>query len=51
LLECMGYDPVTLDALIERSSLTAESLSSMLLVLELEGKVASLPGGRYQRLD
>jgi DNA processing protein len=51
LLECMGYDPVTLDTLIERSSLTAESLSSMLLVLELEGKVASLPGGRYQRID
>ena len=51
LLECMGYDPVTLDTLVERSRLTAESLSSMLLVLELEGRVASLPGGRYQRID
>jgi DNA processing protein len=51
LLECMGYDPITLDTLIERSGLTADSLSSMLLVLELEGKVASLPGGRYQRID
>ncbi|HSI22328.1 MAG TPA: DNA-processing protein DprA [Methylophilaceae bacterium] len=50
LLEKMGYDPVTMDGLIERSGLTSESLSSMLLVLELEGKVASLPGGRYQRL-
>lgn len=50
LLVCMGYDAVTMDGLIERSGLTSESLSSMLLVLELEGKVASLPGGRYQRL-
>lgn len=51
LLTHMGHDPVTMDALIERSGLTAESLSSMLLVLELDGKIASLPGGRYQRLD
>jgi DNA processing protein len=50
LLDKMGYDPITMDGIIERSGLTSESLSSMLLVLELEGKVASLPGGRYQRL-
>lgn len=50
LLVHMGYDPVTTDTLIARSGLTSEALSSMLLVLELEGKVASLPGGRYQRL-
>jgi DNA processing protein len=50
LLEKMGYDPITIDGLIERSGLTSESLSSMLLMLELEGKVATLPGGRYQRL-
>jgi DNA processing protein len=50
LLAQMGYDPVSMDALIERSGLTSESLSSMLLLLELDGKVASLPGGRYQRM-
>ena len=50
LLEQMGFDPVGLDALAERSGLTSESLSAMLLVLELEGKVAGLPGGRYQRI-
>lgn len=50
LLAHMGYDPVGIDALAERSGLTSESLSAMLLVLELEGKVACLPGGRYQRL-
>jgi DNA processing protein len=31
--------------------LTAEALSVMLLHLELDGRVASLPGGRYQRLS
>ena len=50
LLESMGYDPVGMDALIERSGLSSESLSAMLLLLELEGKVAPLPGGRYQRI-
>lgn len=50
LLRQMGYDPVGMDALVDRSGLTSESLSAMLLVLELEGKVASLPGGRYQRI-
>lgn len=50
LLELIGFDPVGLDALAERSGLTSESLSAMLLVLELEGKVAGLPGGRYQRI-
>ncbi|MDR2875626.1 MAG: DNA-processing protein DprA [Methylobacillus sp.] len=51
LLAHMGYDPVTLDALIERSGETAETLSGKLLMLELEGRVASLPGGRYQRIN
>jgi predicted Rossmann fold nucleotide-binding protein DprA/Smf involved in DNA uptake len=32
------------------SGLTAAELSSMLLVLELEGFVEALPGGRYSRL-
>lgn len=50
LLVSMGFDPVTMEALIERSGLTSENLSAMLLMLELENKVASLPGGRYQRL-
>lgn len=49
LLDQMGFDPVSIDMLIERSGLTSTSLSSMLLFLELEGKVTSLPGGRYQR--
>lgn len=50
LLDCMGFDPIPMETLIERSGLTSENLSAMLLVLELESKVASLPGGRYQRI-
>lgn len=50
LLGAMGFDPVTLDVLLLRSNLTADHLSAMLLTLELSGQVATLPGGRFQRL-
>lgn len=50
LLACLGFDPCTLDVLAERSGLTADALLAMLLPLELDGRIASLPGGRYQRL-
>ena len=50
ILDCIGYDPISVESLLERSGLTSDSLSAMLLVLELENKVASLPGGRYQRI-
>ena len=50
VLDCMGYDPISMESMVERSGLTSDSLSAMLLVLELESKVASLPGGRYQRI-
>jgi DNA processing protein len=50
LLDAMGYDPASLDALIGTTGFTAGALSSMLLMLELEGEVASLPGNRYQRV-
>jgi DNA processing protein len=50
LLDVLGYDPTPLDTLAVRSGRSAAELSSMLLMLELEGAVASLPGNRYQRL-
>lgn len=49
LLEHIGFDPTPVDRIIERSGLTPASVSSMLLLLELEGRVASTPGGCYQR--
>lgn len=50
VLEAVGFDPFTLDPLCERTGLTPEHLSGILLHLELDGKIAALPGGRYQRL-
>lgn len=49
-LKQMGHDPVSIDALVRRSGLTASDVSSMLLTLELQGRVASQHGGLYQRL-
>ncbi len=50
LLEHMGFDPVDIDALCARAGLPAERIAAELLRLELDGLVATLPGGRYQRL-
>ncbi|MCB2427088.1 DNA-processing protein DprA [Methylophaga pinxianii] len=49
LFEFLGYDPIHIDMLIDKSGLTADAVSSMLLLLELQGQVATLPGGRYVR--
>jgi DNA processing protein len=49
LLDALGQDPVTLDALGARTGLSAQALQARLLELELEGQVARLPGGLFQR--
>jgi DNA processing protein len=51
LLAHMGHDPVDIDALCTRAGMTAKQVSSELLRLELDGRVAALPGGLYQRLE
>lgn len=50
LFEFLGYDPINIDSLIERCGLTADVVSSMLLLLELQGRVESFAGGRYARI-
>lgn len=50
ILLAFGHDSCDLDTLAERTGLTADSLLARLLPLELDGRVARLPGGRYQRL-
>ena len=50
LLRHLGHDISSINTLCNRSGLTAETVSAMLLTLELNGMVASLPGGCYQRL-
>ena len=49
VLRALGHDPLSLDALIDRCGWSAAALSAHLLGLELEGRVARLPGGLYQR--
>ncbi|WP_018864624.1 MULTISPECIES: DNA-processing protein DprA [Thioalkalivibrio] len=51
VLNAMGFDPIPLETLRDRTKLTIERLSSMLVLLELNGRVAALDHGRYQRLD
>jgi DNA processing protein len=50
LLQALGFDPVTLDALAVRLGLDAAALASRLLTLELDGRVEVLPGGSYRRV-
>jgi DNA processing protein len=50
LLNIMGFDPINMEALIALTNLTSEDLSATLQLLELKNEVASLPGGRYQRI-
>jgi len=50
LLAALGHAPCGVDALVERTGLTTESLIAILLSLELAGRVAQLPGGLYQSL-
>jgi DNA processing protein len=50
LLAALGFDPVTLDALVARTGSPAAELSTRLLELELDGRVARLPGQLFQRI-
>ena len=49
-LEALGFDPVGLDALQARTGLDTAHLQAQLMTLELDGLVARLPGGLFQRL-
>jgi len=49
-LNHVGFEPTSIDMVVERSGLTPQQVSSMLLVLELQGYVESLPGGTYSRI-
>ncbi len=50
VLASMGFDAINFDALQDRTALTTETLSAMLMMLELEGKVTTVAGNQYQRL-
>ena len=49
LLAALGFDPVSIDALVARTGIAPSELQARLLELELAGDVARLPGGLFQR--
>lgn len=51
LLLALAQDPCSLDELAERTGYDTEQLLAELLLLELAGQIATLPGNRYQRLN
>ena len=50
LLAAMGYDPVHPDSLAQSLGLPAADVYARLLELELDGQIAAMTGGRYQRI-
>jgi len=50
VLSALGFDPVSLDALVARTGIAPAWLQGRLLELELQGKVARLPGALFQRM-
>ena len=50
VLEALGFDATGLDALVARTGIDAAALQVRLLELELDGLVARLPGGLFQRM-
>ena len=51
LLEALGFEPATLDALVARTGWSPQQLNIRLLELELGGRVARLPGQLFQRVS
>ena len=51
LLAAMGFDPCRVDDLVARLNLTPAEISAMLIMYELDGRIAALPGGMFQRLN
>lgn len=49
LLKCLGFETTPVDVIIQRTGLSAEQVSSRLLMLELQGQVLQVPGGYVKR--
>ena len=50
LLDALGFEPASIDDLVDRTGLVPASVASMMLILELEGRVESRPGALYNRV-
>jgi DNA processing protein len=50
VIEALGHDPLSTDELVRRTGFPAREVSSILLLLELQGHVSSEPGGLFARV-
>ncbi|MCK5925357.1 MAG: DNA-processing protein DprA, partial [Methylococcales bacterium] len=50
LLNLIMFSPTSVDVLVEESGISANIISSMLLILELQGYISSAAGGGYLRI-
>lgn len=50
LLNLIMFSPTSVDKLVESTGQSVEVISSMLLVMELQGYIESMPGGCYTRI-
>jgi DNA processing protein len=50
LLDALGFEPASIDVLVARTGIPSESVASMLLILELQGRTEPRAGGRYGRV-
>lgn len=51
VLDSVGHEPTPVDMVVKRSGLTADAVCSMLLVLELQGLIASTSSGHYCQIS
>jgi len=49
VIKALGYEPTSVDALVQRTGLTADVVSSILMEMEIEGFVTSMSGGLFTR--
>ena len=50
LLDALGFEPASIDDLVDRTGLSPGSVASMMLILELEGRVETRPGALFNRV-
>jgi len=51
LLDALGFEPASIDDLVDRTGLAPGPVASMLLILEMEGRVEARPGALYNRVS
>jgi len=51
VLDAMAFDPVSLEQLAERTGFAMPELAARITRLELQSRIAALPGGRFQRVE